>query len=100
MVVRHRYLDVGKRDFTPSRLQPYRHRRARGERSAQQLVGIRPRRAALTIRAADQERRSAGTAVERAGAIKTARHLSLWPANSIVVRICHHAFLSDLDRDL
>src|SRR5215475_428313 len=34
MVVRHGYLDVGKRDFPPSRLQPYRHRRARGERSA------------------------------------------------------------------
>jgi uncharacterized protein YeaO (DUF488 family) len=34
MVVRHGYLDVGQRDFPPSRLQPYRHRRARGERSA------------------------------------------------------------------
>ena len=46
MVVRHCYLDVGKRDFPPSRLQPYRHRRARGERCAQQLVGVRPRRRA------------------------------------------------------
>jgi hypothetical protein len=33
-VVRYGYLDVGKRDFPSSRLQPYRHRRARRERSA------------------------------------------------------------------
>src|SRR5215467_14215058 len=44
MVVRHGYLDAGKREFPPSRQQPYRYRRARGERSAQQLVGVRPRR--------------------------------------------------------
>src|SRR5262249_3610346 len=96
MVVRHGYLDVGQRDFSPSRLQPYRHRRARSERSAQQLVGVRPRRRAATaVGAADREHRCPGTAVERASAIKVTGHHSLWAGSAIVVRTRHRAFLSD-----
>src|SRR5262245_41045682 len=99
MVVRHGYLDVEKREFPPSRQQPYRHRRTRGERSAQQLVGIRPRRrAAPAVGAADRELRCAGTAVERAGAVTGAGHHSLWARSAIVVRIRHRAFLSGFDR--
>jgi hypothetical protein len=98
MVVRHGYLDVGKREFPSSRQQPYRHRRARGERSAQQLVRVRPRRRAPpAVGAADRELRCAGTAVERAGAIKVAGYHSLWAGSAIVVRIRHRAFLSDFD---
>src|SRR5262249_11027820 len=97
MVVRQGYLGVGKRDFPLSRRQPYRHRRARGERSAQQLVGVRPRRrAAPAVGAADRERRCAGTAIKRASAVKVAGHLSLWAGSAIVVRIRHRAFHSDL----
>src|SRR6516225_6374546 len=94
MVVRHGDLDVGKRDFPPSRLQPYRHRRARGERCAQQLVGVRPRRrAAPAVGATDREHRCAGTAVERASAVKVAGHHRLW-LGSAIDRIRHRAFLS------
>src|SRR5262249_36823239 len=50
------------------------------------------------VGAADRELRCAGTAVERAGAVKVAGHHSLSAGGVIVVRIRHRAFLSDFDR--
>src|SRR3954451_13806272 len=55
VVVRHGYIDVGKRDFSPWRLQLYGHRRACAERSAHQLLVVRPRGAAPAVGAADRE---------------------------------------------
>jgi hypothetical protein len=99
MVVRHCYLEVGKRDLLPSRLQPVASSPCtrRAKRSATRRGSPR-RGAAPAIGAADREHRCAGTAVERASAVKAAGHHSPWAGSAVVVRILHRAFLSDFDR--
>src|SRR4051794_13221634 len=83
-----------KREFPSTRLEPYRHRRARGERSAQEFVGVCPCRSAVA--AGNRELRCASTAVQHVGAVKVAGHHSLRPKRAINDRICHDGFLSKL----